>query len=107
MTLIGADLIAKGLVAYGVEHVFAIVSIHNMPIFDAINRLGKTLLLIKKELDLSRLQADISKRIEDRISENQREFFLKEQLKEIRKELGLSKDEKTQELENQNKDLEQ
>ncbi len=64
-----------------------------------INRLGKTLLLIKKELDLSRLQADISKRIEDRISENQREFFLKEQLKEIRKELGLSKDEKTQELE--------
>jgi len=64
-----------------------------------INRLGKTLLLIKKELDLSRLQADISKRIEDRISENQRRFFLKEQLKEIRKELGLSKDEKTQELE--------
>jgi len=64
-----------------------------------INRLGKTLLLIKKELDLSRLQADISKRIEDRISENQREFFLKEQLKEIRKELGLSKDDKTTELE--------
>lgn len=64
-----------------------------------INRLGKTLLLIKKELDLSRLQADISKRIEDRISDNQRKFFLKEQLKEIRKELGLSKDEKTQELE--------
>jgi acetolactate synthase-1/2/3 large subunit len=42
MTLIGADLIAKGLAAYGVEHVFAIVSIHNMPILDAINRLGKT-----------------------------------------------------------------
>ena len=64
-----------------------------------INRLGKTLFLIKKELDLSRLQADISQRIEDRISEHQREFFLKEQLKEIRKELGLSKDEKTQEIE--------
>ena len=38
----GADLIAKGLADYGVEHVFAIVSIHNMPILDAINRLGKT-----------------------------------------------------------------
>ncbi len=38
----GADLIARGLVAYGVEHVFAIVSIHNMPILDAINRLGET-----------------------------------------------------------------
>jgi ATP-dependent Lon protease len=64
-----------------------------------LSRLRKTLFLIKKELDLSRLQADISQRIEDRISEHQREFFLKEQLKEIRKELGLSKDEKTQELE--------
>ncbi|MBU3915215.1 endopeptidase La [bacterium] len=64
-----------------------------------ITRLAKTLFLIKKELDLSRLQADISQRIEDRISEHQREFFLKEQLKEIRKELGLSKDEKTQEIE--------
>ncbi len=64
-----------------------------------ISRLRKTLFLIKKELDLSRLQADISQRIEDRISEHQREFFLKEQLKEIRKELGLSKDEKTQEIE--------
>ncbi len=67
-----------------------------IPIMD---RLGKTLFLIKKELDLARLQADISKRIEDRISEHQRDFFLKEQLKEIQKELGLSKDEKTQELE--------
>jgi len=68
-----------------------------------ITRLSKTLLLIKKELDLSRLQADISKRIEDRISDNQREFFLREQLKEIRKELGLSKDEKTQEIEKMKK----
>jgi acetolactate synthase-1/2/3 large subunit len=42
MSRIGADLIAQGLAAYGVEHVFAIVSIHNMPILDAINRLGKT-----------------------------------------------------------------
>ncbi len=42
MTTTGADLIAKGLAAHGVEHVFAIVSIHNMPILDAINRLGET-----------------------------------------------------------------
>jgi acetolactate synthase-1/2/3 large subunit len=38
----GADLIAEGLAALGVEHAFGIVSIHNMPIFDAINRLGRT-----------------------------------------------------------------
>ncbi|MDX2470658.1 MAG: endopeptidase La [SAR324 cluster bacterium] len=63
---------------------------------EIIPRLGKTLLLIKKELELSRLQAEINQRIEDRISDHQREFFLKEQLKEIQKELGLSKDEKAQ-----------
>ncbi|KAK3608886.1 hypothetical protein CHS0354_006927 [Potamilus streckersoni] len=62
-------------------------------------RLEKTLLLIKKEVDLSRLQAKISKQVEERLSKNQREFFLREQLKEIKKELGLSKDEKTQEIE--------
>ena len=38
----GADLIADALAQMQVEHVFAIVSIHNMPILDAINRLGKT-----------------------------------------------------------------
>ncbi len=38
----GADLIADALAQMDVRHVFAIVSIHNMPILDAINRLGKT-----------------------------------------------------------------
>ena len=38
----GADLVANALDQLGVEHVFAIVSIHNMPMLDAFNRLGKT-----------------------------------------------------------------
>ena len=42
MSYTGADLIAESLAELGVRHVFGIVSIHNMPIFDAINRLGKT-----------------------------------------------------------------
>lgn len=42
MSFSGADLIADALAQLGVEHVFGIVSIHNMPIMDAINRLGKT-----------------------------------------------------------------
>ena len=41
-TFTGADLVAKALADLGVRHVFAIVSIHNMPLLDAINRLGKT-----------------------------------------------------------------
>jgi len=42
MSFTGADLIADALAQLGVEHVFGIVSIHNMPLMDAINRLGKT-----------------------------------------------------------------
>lgn len=42
MSFTGADLIAESLASLGVEHVFGIVSIHNMPLMDAINRLGKT-----------------------------------------------------------------
>ena len=42
MSFSGADLIADALAQLEVEHVFGIVSIHNMPIMDAINRLGKT-----------------------------------------------------------------
>ena len=38
----GADLIADALAQLDLDHVFAIVSIHNMPILDAINRLGRT-----------------------------------------------------------------
>ena len=40
--LTGAEIIAHKLAQYGIRHVFGIVSIHNMPIFDAINRLGYT-----------------------------------------------------------------
>jgi acetolactate synthase I/II/III large subunit len=38
----GAECIAEALAALDVRHAFGIVSIHNMPIFDAINRLGFT-----------------------------------------------------------------
>lgn len=64
-----------------------------------IRRMEKVMLLIQHELEVAGLQSEISKRVESRISEQQREFFLKEQLKEIQKELGISKDDKTIELE--------
>ena len=56
---------------------------------NVLERLKKVLLLVKQELDLGRLQEKISKQIEKRISKSQRDFFLHEQLKEIKKELGL------------------
>lgn len=62
--------------------------------FDIQGRIDKALILLKKELDLSRLQNNINQRIEANISKTQREFFLKEQLKAIKKELGLEKEDK-------------
>ena len=64
-----------------------------------LRRMEKVLLLIQHELEVAGLQSEIRQRVESRISEQQREFFLKEQLKEIQKELGISKDDKTVELE--------
>src|SRR5690554_7885109 len=67
--------------------------------FPLIDRGEKLLLLLKDEIEVSQLQQDIQKQIEERVSKNQREFFLREQLKVIKKELGLEKDDKTSELE--------
>jgi ATP-dependent Lon protease len=63
--------------------------------FDVEKRIDKALVLLKKELDLSKLQSTINQRIEATISKSQREFFLREQLKAIKKELGLEKDDKS------------
>ena len=62
-------------------------------------RMEKVLVLLKKELDVAKLQSQIRGRMEEKMSEQQREFFLREQLKTIQKELGISKDDKTAELE--------
>ncbi len=67
--------------------------------FNAKKRVEKVLQLLKKEVELSKLQKKITKQIEENIAKNQKEFFLKQQLKEIKKELGLEKDEKTSEVE--------
>lgn len=40
MTITGADLVYRALRALDVEHVFGIVSVHNIPIYDAILRHG-------------------------------------------------------------------
>ena len=63
------------------------------------DRIDKALVLLKKELDLSRLQSSINQKIEATITKSQKEFFLKEQLKTIKKELGLEKDDHAVDLE--------
>jgi len=63
--------------------------------FDMEVRITKALALLKKELDLSRLQSSINQKIEATITKSQKEYFLREQLKTIKKELGLEKEEKS------------
>jgi ATP-dependent Lon protease len=67
--------------------------------FDISARIERVLILLKREVEISKLQVEINKQIHEKISGQQREFFLKEQLKAINKELGLEKEGKTTEIE--------
>ena len=62
-------------------------------------RLEKVLTLLHKELEVARSQMEIRRHVEAEIQGRQREVFLRETLKAIQKELGLSKDDRTAELE--------
>ncbi|MBK8182497.1 MAG: endopeptidase La [Candidatus Competibacteraceae bacterium] len=60
-----------------------------------LERMKKVIVLIKKELEVAKLQTQIRKQVEEKMSEHQRKFFLREQLKTIQQELGLAKDDRT------------
>ncbi len=67
--------------------------------FDVRARIDRVLVLLKREVEISKLHVEINKQIQEKISGQQREFFLREQLKAIKKELGLEKEGKTAEIE--------
>lgn len=76
--------------------------------FDLNRRSEKLLLLIKEELEVMMIQEKIQKQINEKVNKQQKDFFLREQLKTIKKELGMEKDDKTAEIEkfeNRLKDL--
>ncbi|MDH5721136.1 MAG: endopeptidase La [Spirochaetia bacterium] len=59
--------------------------------FSVKKRLEKALQFIAREMDLIKLQKKIQGQIADKIENSQREYYLKEQLKAIRNELGIDK----------------
>ena len=61
---------------------------------DPEERLGLALELINKEKEVTKLQKEISKQVEDKMTKQQREFLLREQLKSIKQELGMERDDK-------------
>ena len=61
-------------------------------------RIEKVLVLLQKEREVAELQGEISNQVNEKVTKQQREFFLREQLKVIQKELGISKDDRTSDL---------
>ncbi|NQT58335.1 MAG: endopeptidase La [Bacteroidetes bacterium] len=59
------------------------------------DRMEKVLVFIKKEQELMKIQRKIQNRINKKIEKNQREYFLREELRAIQQELGMTTDPKT------------
>ncbi|MDR2842517.1 MAG: endopeptidase La [Spirochaetaceae bacterium] len=68
-----------------------------LEIINVRKRMEKVLIYIKKEQDIMRIQKRIQREINDKIEKSQREYFLKEEMKAIKTELGMTKDAKSQE----------
>jgi len=63
--------------------------------FEIEKRVDKALTLLKKELDISIIQNNINQQIDATINKSQKEYFLREQLKTIKLELGIERDDKS------------
>ncbi|XP_074029026.1 lon protease homolog, mitochondrial isoform X2 [Leptinotarsa decemlineata] len=61
---------------------------------DIPKRLMLSLSLLKKEYELSKLQQKIGREVEEKVKQHHRKYILQEQLKVIKKELGLEKEDK-------------
>lgn len=69
-----------------------------LEVTDSVERLQKVNDLLSREVDLSSMQAKIQSNVRDEIAKSQRDYFLREQVRAIHKELGES-DEKALEVE--------
>ncbi|MFO7972860.1 MAG: endopeptidase La [Desulfobacterales bacterium] len=68
-----------------------------LELIDPVKRLKKVNELLAREVELSSMQAKIQSDVRDEISKNQRDYFLREQVRAIHRELGES-DDKVQEI---------
>lgn len=64
-----------------------------------IARMTLVLELLRKELEVARIQQRISTEVEEQMSAKQRDFFLREQLKAIQSELGITRDDRNIDIE--------
>ena len=94
-----ADLVASNL-RLKIEESQAILEV-----FDPIERLKKVNDLLTRELELSTMQARIQNQAKEEMSKTQRDYFLREQLKQIQQELGEG-DERAEEINELKKQIE-
>lgn len=71
------------------------------------DRLGMVLHLLHKEMEVADVQKKIHHQISDKIDRQQRDFFLREQLKAIKHELGIDEDERSVEVKEMKRRLEE
>jgi ATP-dependent Lon protease len=76
-----------------------------LEIFDSVTRLKKVNDLLSRELELSTVQARIQNQAKEEMSKTQRDYFLREQLKQIQQELGEG-DERAEEMKDLKKQIE-
>lgn len=69
-----------------------------LEIVDIQSRLERVTYLITKELQILELSSKIQSEVQGEINKTQREYYLREQLKAIKKELGEDQDERTAEI---------
>ncbi len=64
-----------------------------------LERMQRVFPLLHKEVQINKLHGEISKDVNSKINKRQRKFFLREQLKLIQKELGITKDDRSADVE--------
>jgi ATP-dependent Lon protease len=70
-------------------------------------RFAKLLVYLKREKDVADIQKKITDEVNDKVNKYQREYFLREQLKVIRNELGLDEDDKAKDVKKLKESLEE
>jgi ATP-dependent Lon protease len=61
-------------------------------------RFAKLLVYLKREKDVADIQKKITDEVNDKVNKYQREYYLREQLKIIRQELGMDEDDKARDI---------
>ncbi|MDR2111019.1 MAG: endopeptidase La [Spirochaetaceae bacterium] len=89
-----------GKIADFIASILNIEKTEQQKILEVLNvrkRMEQVLVFIKKEQELLRIQKKIQKEINEKIEKSQRDYFLKEELKAIKTELGMTTDAKSSE----------